>query len=64
MAKGEGHVLRNTKVGLGGLVVIMLATGPKVRECKRGQERWTFKDDTNLQLTFLRRVSKAVCPML
>jgi hypothetical protein len=33
-------------VALGGLVVV-LATGPKVRGFKPGRGRWIFKDDKN-----------------
>jgi hypothetical protein len=33
------------KVALRGLVVIVLAIGPKVREFKPGQGRWIFKGD-------------------
>jgi hypothetical protein len=29
-------------------MVIVLATGPKVREFKPGQEQWSFKGDKNL----------------
>jgi hypothetical protein len=32
-------------VALGGLVVIVPATGPKVRGLKHGQRRWIFKGD-------------------
>jgi hypothetical protein len=36
------------QVGLGGLVVIVLAIGPKVRGFKPGQGWWAFKGDKNL----------------
>jgi hypothetical protein len=32
-------------VSLGGLAVIVLATGPKVRGFKLGRGRWIFKGD-------------------
>jgi hypothetical protein len=33
------------RVALGGLVVIVLSTGPKVRGFKPGRGRWIFKGD-------------------
>jgi hypothetical protein len=42
------------EVVLGGLVVSVLAIGPKVRRYKPGRGRWTFKADKNPQHTFLR----------
>jgi hypothetical protein len=50
-------------VALGGLVVNVLAIGPKVRGLKPGRGRCDFKGDKNPQHDFLRRVSKAVGPM-
>jgi hypothetical protein len=50
-------------VALGGLMVSVLAVGPKFRGFKPGRERWVFKDDKNPQHAFLRRGSKAVGPM-
>jgi hypothetical protein len=47
-----------TLVVLGGVMVVMLATGPKIREFKPGRERWIFKGDKNLQHDFIRRVTK------
>jgi hypothetical protein len=44
-------------------MVIVLATGPKVRGFKPGRERWNFKGDTKPQHAFLRRESKASGPM-
>jgi hypothetical protein len=44
-------------VDLGGLVVSVLATGPKVRGFD------PFNGDKNQEHHFLRRGSKAVCPM-
>jgi hypothetical protein len=38
---------------LGGLVVIVLAFGPKVHGLKLGRGRWTSKGDRNPQHTFL-----------
>jgi hypothetical protein len=32
---------------LGGVIVIVLAIGPKVRELKPGRKRWIFKADKN-----------------
>jgi hypothetical protein len=48
------------QVALGGLVVSVLATGPKVRGFNPGRGRWIFKGDKNPQHNFLRRGSKAV----
>jgi hypothetical protein len=50
-------------VALGGLVVIVLATGPKVRGFKLGRGR-IFKDDKNPEHDILRRGSKPVGPVL
>jgi hypothetical protein len=48
---------------LGGVVVSMLATGPKGRGFEPGQDDRFFKDDKNPQHTFLRMGSKAGGPM-
>jgi hypothetical protein len=48
---------------LGGLVVSVLATGPKVRGFDPDRWRWIFKGDKNPEHHFLRRGSKAVGPM-
>jgi hypothetical protein len=37
------YVLITVKVALGGLVVSVLATGPKVRGLKPGRGRWILK---------------------
>jgi hypothetical protein len=50
-------------VALGGLVVSVLATGPKIRGFDPDRGRWIFKDDKNSEHHFLRRGSKAVSPM-
>jgi hypothetical protein len=50
-------------VGLGGLVLIVLAIGAKVRGFKPGRGRWIFMGDKNLQHDFLRWGSKPVTPM-
>jgi hypothetical protein len=47
-------------VDLGGLVVRVLATGPKVRGFDPDRGRWIFKSPEH---HFLRRGSKAVGPM-
>jgi hypothetical protein len=47
-------------VALGGLVVSVLAIGPKVRGFKLDHGRWIFKDDKNLQHAFLRWGSEFV----
>jgi hypothetical protein len=39
--------LQACSVDLGGLVVIMLVTGPKAQGFKSGRGRWIFKDDKN-----------------
>jgi hypothetical protein len=46
-------------VALGGLVVSVLATGPKVRGFDPDRGRWIFKSDKNPEHHFLRRGSKA-----
>jgi hypothetical protein len=35
-------------VVLGGVMLIILAVGPKVRVFRLGRERWTFKSDKNM----------------
>jgi hypothetical protein len=50
-------------VDLGGLVVSVLATGPKVRGFDPDRGRWIFKGDKNPRHNFLWRGSKAVGPM-
>jgi hypothetical protein len=55
--------VRRAVVALIGLVVTMLATGPKVCGFKPDQ-RWIFKGDKNLQHDLLQRGSKAIGPML
>jgi hypothetical protein len=50
-------------VDLGGLVVSVLAIGPKVRGFDPDRGRWIFKGDKNPEHHFLRRGSKAVGPM-
>jgi hypothetical protein len=52
-----------TCVDLGGLVVSVLATGPKVRGFDPDRGRWILKGDKNPEHHFLRRGSKAVSPM-
>jgi hypothetical protein len=39
------HILTTLRVVLGGVVVIALATGPKVRTFKPGRVQLTFKSD-------------------
>jgi hypothetical protein len=51
------------KVDLGGLVVSVLTTGPKVRGFDPDRGRWIFKGDKNPEHHFLWRGSKAVGPM-
>jgi hypothetical protein len=46
-----------------GLVISVLATGPKVRGFDPDRGRWIFKGDKNPEHRFLRRGSKAVGPM-
>jgi hypothetical protein len=46
------------------IMVIMLATGPKVQRFKPSQGQWTFKGNKNPQHSFLRSESKAIGPML
>jgi hypothetical protein len=45
-----------TIVTLGGLVVSVLATGPKVRGFDPDRVRWIFKGDKNPEHNFLRRI--------
>jgi hypothetical protein len=47
-------------VVLGGVVAVVLAIVPKVREFIPGRARWIFKGDKNPQHAFLRGESKAV----
>jgi hypothetical protein len=44
-------------------VLIVIAIGPKVSGFKCGRGRWIFNGNKNLQLSFLRRGSKAVGPL-
>jgi hypothetical protein len=46
-------------VVLGGIMVIVISTGPKVRGFKPGRERWPFKGDKNPWHDLLRRRRKA-----
>jgi hypothetical protein len=48
---------------LGGVVVSVLATGPKTLQVRTRTRRWIIKDDKNPQHAFLRMVSKAGVPM-
>jgi hypothetical protein len=54
----------NLLVVLGGLVVIVLSLGLKVRGFRPGRGRWIFKGDKYLQHDFLWRESKVVSPLL
>jgi hypothetical protein len=49
--------------GFSGLVVSMLASGTRVRGFKPGRSRRIFSCEKNPQHAFLRKGSKAVCPM-
>jgi hypothetical protein len=49
--------------GFGGLGVSVLASGTQVRGFKPGRRRRIFKGRKNPQHAFLRKGSKAVCPM-
>jgi hypothetical protein len=60
---GKSHQVHVLNVDLGGLVVSVLATGPKVRGFDPDRGRWIFKGDKNPEHHFLRRGSKAVGPM-
>jgi hypothetical protein len=55
--------LRLNGSGFVGLVISMLASGTRVRGFKPGQSRRIFSGEKNPQHTFLRKGSKAVCPM-
>jgi hypothetical protein len=50
-------------VVLDGVMVIVLAIGPKVRGFRPGRERLMSEGDETSQYGFLRRESKAVGPM-
>jgi hypothetical protein len=54
----------NIFVALSGLVVSVLATGPKVCRFKPSQGQWIFNITKTLQHNILQRESKAICPML
>jgi hypothetical protein len=56
-------VLTKHDVVPGGLVVIVLAIGPKVRGFKPGRGRLIFKRDKNPKRDYLRRERKAFGPM-
>jgi hypothetical protein len=69
LVRGCTCLFKNTRksnasvVVLGGVMVIVLAIGRKVRGFKPGRGQWIFKDDKIPQLVFRRRGSKAVGPM-
>ena len=50
-------------VGPGSPMVIILATGSKVRGYKPGGGRWIFSERKNPEYDFLRKGSKAVDPV-
>jgi hypothetical protein len=56
-------ILVSVWAALGGLVVIMLAIGPKVRGLIPGRGRWTFKGDKNPYHYFLWRGTKSIGSM-
>ena len=47
----------------GGPVVIILTTGYEVRGFKPGRGRWIFSERKNPEYDFIRKGSKAVCPV-
>jgi hypothetical protein len=47
----------------GGLVLSLLASGTRVRGFKPGRSRQIFSGEKNPQHAFLRKGSKAVCPI-
>jgi hypothetical protein len=51
-------------VVLGGILVSVLATSPKVLGFRPGRGRWILRGDDSPQHTFLRRGNKVVGPML
>jgi hypothetical protein len=65
LLRGQGKISRSGHVptALGGLVVSVVATGPKVRGLDPDRGRWIFKGDKNPEHNFLGRGSKAVGPM-
>jgi hypothetical protein len=56
-------LVHNKIVTLGGIVVSVLAIGPKVRGFKPGQGRWIFKGDKNPKHDFLLRGSETFGPI-
>jgi hypothetical protein len=52
--------VRSEYVAIGGLIISVLAIGPKVHGFKPGRGTGTFKGDTNPQHAFLQRGSEAV----
>jgi hypothetical protein len=57
-------IFKASKVVLGGLVVSVLAIGPKVRWLKPGRREWISMGNENLKCAFLLRGSTAVGPLL
>jgi hypothetical protein len=57
-----GYQHTSAYVGLGDVLVIVIAIGPKVRGFNPGRGRWIFKGDNNPQHTFLRREVKQSSP--
>jgi hypothetical protein len=49
--------------GFGGLAFSMLASGTRVRGFKHGRSCRVFSSEKNPQRAFLRKGSKAICPM-
>jgi hypothetical protein len=61
-SKDRSHKKLQLSAILGGLVVNVLAIGPKVHEFKPSQGWWIFMGDKNLQYAFLQREVKPLAP--
>ena len=59
----EYHHVKDFAVDPGGLGVIILATGSKVRGFDTGRGQWIFSEHKNPEYDFLRKGSKAVGPV-
>jgi hypothetical protein len=61
LAPSDYHLFPGLYSGFGGLVVSMLASGTRDRGFEPGQSRRIFR--AKKSTAFLRRGSKAICPM-
>jgi hypothetical protein len=63
MVERQTAVTKHKVVILNGVMVSMLAIGPKVHKFKPGRAGWIFKGNKNLQHAFLKSGSKAFGPI-